>query len=332
MAEILVTGASGLIGSHILLELLQNGHSVRALTRDANAASIHISRLIVHYGFDSELCRKIEWVEGNLHNVAQYEEYLNDVETVFHCAGLVSTAARDRKKMYDVNVQCTADLVNHCLQTSVKWFGHMSSVSTLGPNPEGLVDEDYFWKQDKGMSYYALTKYQAEQEVWRAKEEGLSVCIFNPSVVIGPDGKNGNLHKLMEQLKKGLRFYLGGKSGFVDVRDLARFSVLQWINKSKGTRIIVSAENLSHHEFLKQCGTELGVAAPSYLVGKRLFHLASFFELLYRIRMPQERILHTDLFNMGSSVNRYNNHRSIEMGAVYQNIQASIQNTIRFYT
>jgi nucleoside-diphosphate-sugar epimerase len=330
MSAILVTGASGLIGSHILLELLQQGNTVRALTRNSNNAEAFITRLLSHYSLDATLISKIEWIEGDLRDVARYDSFLHSVETVFHCAGIISTAPADRTTMHAINVQCTCDLVNHCLNSSLKWFGHMSSVATLGPNPEGLVDEDFFWKQDKNQSAYALSKYLSEQEVWRAKEEGLPVCVFNPSVVIGPTGENGNLHKLVRQLKKGLTFYLNGRSGFVDVRDLAKFCVLQWKKNTQGARIIVNAENLTQQEFLKRICLKINASAPKYSISKSLFRLASIAEKFLKFNRPQNRILHKDLFKMGSSANRYDNRKSIEMGAIYHSTDDAINNMVKF--
>jgi nucleoside-diphosphate-sugar epimerase len=330
MSVILVTGASGLIGSHILLELLQQGHALRALTRNSNKAIVFFSRLLKHYQLDEKLSAGIIWIEGDLRDVARYDEYLHSIETVFHCAGLVSTASSDRKKMYEVNVRCTADLVNHCLNTSVKWFGHMSSVASLGPNPEGLVDEDYFWKQDKNHSNYALSKYLSEQEVWRAKEEGLAVQVFNPAVVVGPSAENGNLHKLYNRLMRGMPFYLKGSSGFIDVRDLATFCVLQWTKKVSGTRVIISAENLSQHDFLQIVCTALNVSPPRYALNKTVFKIASATEFIIRFGQSKKCLLQNDLYKMGSSKNRYDNQKSLQMGAQYQSIKEAIENSVRF--
>ncbi len=330
MAAILVTGASGLIGTHIVLELLKQGHAVRALSRNCKKASTFLKRQLTHYGLDEKLSLGITWVEGDLRDFSRYDEYLNSIESVFHCAGIVSTSPSDRALMYDINVRCTADFVNHCLDSSVKWFGHMSSVASLGPNPEGLVDEDYFWKQDKNHSYYALSKYLSEQEVWRAKEEGLSVLVFNPAVVIGPSEESGNLHTLYSRLMKGLPFYLKGSSGFIDVRDLATFCVLQWTKKVSGTRVIISAENLSQHDFLQIVCTALNVSPPRYALNKTVFKIASATEFIIRFGKSKKCLLQNDLYKMGSSKNRYDNQKSLQMGAQYQSIKEAIENSVRF--
>jgi nucleoside-diphosphate-sugar epimerase len=310
--------------------LLQQGHAVRALTRNSNKAIVFFSRLLKHYHLDEKLSAGIIWIEGDLRDVARYDEYLHSIETVFHCAGLVSTASSDRKKMYEVNVRCTADLVNHCLNTSVKWFGHMSSVASLGPNPEGLVDEDYFWKQDKNHSNYALSKYLSEQEVWRAKEEGLAVQIFNPAVVIGPSGENGNLHKLYNRLKRGIAFYPKGSSGFIDVRDLASFCVLQWTKKVTGSRVIVSAENLSQKVFLQNVCAALNVSPPRYPLSKTIFKIGSATEFFFRFGQSKKCLLQNDLFKMGSSKNRFDNQKSLRMGAQYRPVEEAIENSVQF--
>ena len=331
MAAVLVTGASGLIGSHILLELISKGYPVRALSRNISRSSAFISKLLVHYDLSLELIDRVTWIEGDLRNAALYEPLLDSIETVFHCAGIVSTASFEQAEMNDVNVRATADLVNYCLQSPIKWFGHMSSVASLGPNPDGLVDEDFFWKNDKNQSAYALSKYLSEQEVWRAKEEGLPVFILNPSVVVGP-GQIGSssFSKLIAQLKKGLPFYLSGSSGFVDVRDLATFSVLQWQKNEQGKRVIVSAENRTQLAFFQSICKCIGVSAPTYRANKLLYNLASMFERLAKLGNARKCNLHSDLYKMGTSKNRYDNGKSISMGATYRSLEDSIQNALAF--
>lgn len=330
MPVIFVTGATGLIGSHILLELLQQGYAVRALSRDVGKAIVFFSRLVKHYNLDEKYSAGITWIEGDLRDAARYSEYLHSVESVFHCAGLISTGASDRHTMFDLNIRCTADLVNHCMNSSVNWFGYMSSVASLGPNPEGMVDEEYFWKQDKNQSNYAVSKYLAEQEVWRAKEEGLAVQVFNPAVVIGPCSEKSNLHTLFSRLRGGMPFYLNGSSGFVDVRDLAAFCILQWNTNVTGSRVILSAENLSQLEFLQSVCAVLQVAPPRIALNKTAFNLFSAAEFVVRLGKSTKCLLKQDLFKMGSSKNSYDNQKSLRMGATYRTIKEAIENSVHF--
>jgi dihydroflavonol-4-reductase len=282
MAAILVTGASGLIGSHIVLALLAQGQKVRALTRDVQKSISLFHKLIGHYQISTSVTDSIDWFEGDLRNISIYDSLLEDIDGIFHCAGLISTSPQDRKEMIDLNVRCTADLVNYCLNLKIKWFGYISSVATLGPNPEGLVDEDYFWKQDKKQSAYSVSKYLAEQEVWRAKEEGLPVFIFNPSVVIGPGASTSNFAKLLQRMKRGLPFYLKGSTGFVDVRDLAMFCILQWQKNEQGKRVIVSAKNYSQHEVLLLISRISSYKTPPYPINNFFFKLFSLIEFILK--------------------------------------------------
>jgi nucleoside-diphosphate-sugar epimerase len=200
-------------------------------------------------------------------------------------------------------------------------------VATLGPNPDGLVDEDYFWKPGKHHSYYAQVKYYAEQEVWRGKEEGLPVFIINPSVLVGPSTFNRSSFEVFRKVSGGLPFYLSGSSGYVDVRDTAAFFVQQWSIKTKGIRVISSAENLEQIEYLTRVALALNKKPPAYRIGKYMFFMGSFLERLLPFK---EKQLSSNLYKMASSRNAYDNNRSIELGAHYRSIDEAIENTVRF--
>lgn len=326
--EVLVTGATGLLGSHVIIELLKSDTPIKAIVRDQKMAQQSLRLLFDFYSIDfDQKLSLIQFLEGDLLDFSFMNDALNGVNSIFHCAGLVPSHIIKPQFLFRSHVEATAQLVNLSLFHGITWFGHTSSVATLGPNPEGLVDEDYFWKPGKHHSYYAQVKYLSEQEVWRAKEEGLPVFIINPSVLVGPSMFNRGSFEIFSKVAKGLPFYLAGKSGYVDVRDTAAFFVQQWRNKTQGIRVISSAENLEQKQFLTHVALQLHKKAPKYRIRKSWFMLGALLERLIPFRKHQ---LSRDLYKMASSRNAYKNRRSIVLGAEYRNIEAAIENTIRF--
>jgi nucleoside-diphosphate-sugar epimerase len=156
----LITGASGIVGSHLTLELLKKGYVVKLLVRNQKNTQAFLQELIDFYELNISLEQaSIDWFEGDLNDIPFLEVALKDVSAVFHSAAVVSVYNSDTQLMNKVNIEGTANLVNIAKDYGIEWFGFISSVSTLGPNPDGLVDEDYFWKPGKDHSIYATSKY-----------------------------------------------------------------------------------------------------------------------------------------------------------------------------
>ena len=115
---VLVTGGTGLVGSHLMLELSLKGKKIRALLR-AGSNVIHAERVFKSY---PELWKKIEWVEGDVTDVYSVLEALEGVEEVYHAAGLISFSPLDFKMMLKVNVEGTANMVNMSLEKGIKRY------------------------------------------------------------------------------------------------------------------------------------------------------------------------------------------------------------------
>src|SRR5436305_14395829 len=103
-----------------------------------------------------------------------------------HAAGMVSFNPSDKKKLFQLNIEGTANVVNAAIETSIKDFIHVSSVSALGRHDDAkTIDEAKKWAGNHGQSNYGISKYYGEMEVWRGMGEGLSPLIVNPSTLLG---------------------------------------------------------------------------------------------------------------------------------------------------
>ncbi len=273
---ILVTGATGLVGSFLTLELLKKGRQVRALKRPGRNMDM-IRRVFELYSDNpEELLSKIEWVDGELLDIFSLEEAMEGVEEVYHCAALVSFLRGDRKNLMKINVEGTANLVNAALEKKVRKLCHVSSIAALG-RPEKqleMIDEKLVWKTSKNNSNYAISKYGAEREVWRGVAEGLDAVIVSPSVVLGVAGPGMGSSRLFNVVWEGLKFYPPGQNGFVDVRDVARAMVLLMESEVKNERFILNAENVPYKRLFDMIAAGFDKKGPQIYVSPFLSGLS----------------------------------------------------------
>lgn len=260
---ILVTGGTGLVGSHLLLQIVKQGKHVRALRRNEKSVR-KIQKAFSWYDRDVEnLMQQIEWVDGNVLDLISLEKALKNVELVYHCAGKVSFDRRDRHSLLQVNQSGTANLVNAALEQGVRKICHLSSVSALGKTQQGeTITENHFWKTSRQNSIYAISKYAAEREIWRGHEEGLEAVILNPSIIIGPgDWKSGST-RLFSTIWNGVPAYTSGIGGYVDVRDVASVMIQLMESDLSGQRYIISSENWSFENIITNIAKALNKKPP----------------------------------------------------------------------
>lgn len=268
---ILVTGATGFLGSHLTRALLSHGQQVRALYRFENSIPL-------------DLKDKAEWVCCDILDVPALEEAMQGVEQVYHCAAKVSFNRKDRQRLYEINVTGTANVVNTALYVGVRKLLHVSSIASLGRKHEHeLITEDTYWEESDNNSYYAVTKYQSEMEVWRAMEEGLNAVIVNPSVIIGEGDWNSGTCRFFKTLRNGLSFYPVGMNGFVSVHDVVQCSICLMQSDITNERFILNGENLFYKDFFTYVTQTLEVKSPRYRlspaftsVARRISDLTSF--------------------------------------------------------
>jgi len=231
---ILLTGTTGLVGSYIALHLVEKGIPFKAMKR----ASSSIPKILQPY-------KDINWVDADILDVVALESVFVDVDTVIHGAAIVSFYKKDFDDMWETNVQGTLNMVNLSLTHNVKRFVHISSIAALGRNgDEGIINEDSKWTKSSNNSVYAETKYQAELEVWRGREEGLSVVIVNPSTVLGPSDWNTSSTRIFKYVWEENKYFPDGFLNYVDVRDAAEVIVQMLNSKADGERYIVNNDKI----------------------------------------------------------------------------------------
>ena len=132
------------------------------------------------------LIEQIDWVQADITDLGGLDSLFDGIEYVYHCAALISFDPKDFKILERTNVESTGNVVNLSLKHSIKKLCYVSSIAAIGPSIKGKEStEENEWNEAKA-SVYGITKYEAELEVWRGSQEGLSIVIINPGVVIGP--------------------------------------------------------------------------------------------------------------------------------------------------
>ncbi|MFA5619140.1 MAG: NAD-dependent epimerase/dehydratase family protein [Weeksellaceae bacterium] len=227
---VLVTGATGLVGSFLLLELSKRGKQIRAIRRKETSTDA-VRKLFQEFS-NLEQFEEIEWVEADLLDVPSLEKALKAIETIYHTAAFVSFDARLNREIYNANVKGTRQLVNVAIPEKTPNIVYVSSIATLDiGEDESVINETSHWNPEAVHSYYARSKKSAEMEVWRAAEEsGMKVLVVKPSVIIGTiDGKRYS-ENIFKTASRKTAFASEGITGYVDVRDVV-FSMVELVEK-----------------------------------------------------------------------------------------------------
>lgn len=265
---IFVTGGTGLVGTHLLLVLLQKGKKVKALKRESSNLQMVLKTFGYYIEEPEKLFEKIEWVNGDMLDYYGMEKLLKGITEVYHCAAIVSFAKKERLKMISNNVEGTANLINASIENGVKKFCHVSSIAALGKkSDETPVTEETTWLPSKKNSGYSESKFYSEAEVWRGIEEGLDAVIVNPSIILGPANWNSGSARLFSTVNNGMKFYTKGVTGFVDVFDVVNpmIELMDDINfeKCKNQRYLLSAEDWSYEKLFERIAKVLDKPKPS---------------------------------------------------------------------
>lgn len=250
---ILVTGATGFLGAELARQLVEQGHEIRCTKRRTSV----IPPLLL------PLKNKIEWVDADMMDIFALEDALENVTQVYHCAAWVSLKQADKKEMIRINVTGTANLVNLCLEKKIRLV-HVSSVAAIGlAKPGELITENHHLDLATEDDGYAISKLESEMEVWRGIAEGLDAVIVNPSIIIGADAGIKGSGELFETVRKGLKFYTAGSSGFVDVEDVAKAMIGLMNSDIHAQRFIVSAENRDYKQITAEIANGFGIKSPA---------------------------------------------------------------------
>lgn len=253
MAKTLLTGATGLVGSHVARALVQRGDDVRLTvrqsSRDDNLRALR------------EDC---ETVRADVHDRRALRRALKGVDRVFHIAGLTSLRASP-ETLYRVNVKGTETVLEECLRAGVERVVYTSSVAAIGPARRGsTADETQVFAPGGYGIPYVNSKHEAEVAALRLAARGLPVVIVNPAHVFG----RGDLYRsstdlVRRFLMRRLPAYVDGALNIVDVADVAAGHLAAGERGVPGERYILGNRNYTLDRLFADLARVSGVQAPA---------------------------------------------------------------------
>ena len=294
---ILVTGGTGLVGYHLLLQLSLEKEAVRAIYRSKKKLQ-HVKNLFQAANKLAEF-EKIDWVQADILDIPALEMAFIDVTYVYHCAALVSFNPKDEDKLYQNNIVGTANVVNLCLSTNVKKLSYVSSIAALGNGTEHnlIVNEETERNNEAVRSDYSISKFGAEMEVWRGFQEGLDVVIVNPGVIFGNGFPKEGSSLFIQNIKDGQSFYTLGKLGIVAVEDVVKAMITLMKSTISDERFILVAEDITYKELFDRIANNLQIKKTKYLVKKWQMQIASVLEYIFATLFLRNRMLTKSTIN-----------------------------------
>jgi len=238
MQQVLVTGGSGFIGQHLVATLIAQGRRVRVLDlRPPRCAGM-----------------EVQYVRGSVLDPELLQAALDDVEEIYHLAGLPGMWTRHKDDFHAVNAQGTSVVIAAARKRGVSRLLHCSTESILfRPSCSiSTLAEDSCVTLDQMPGAYTRSKMLGEQQALHAATSGFPVVIANPTMPIGPHNGNLTPPTLMLQyfLSRRVQFYLDFIMNLVDVRDVALGLLLAMERGQTGQRYIIGGENISLKKFL----------------------------------------------------------------------------------
>jgi dihydroflavonol-4-reductase len=257
MKNVLVTGGTGFIGSNLAIGLVREGCNVRILRRQQSDI-----RAIGN--------AEVEHVFGDVRDFDSLKRAMTGCDSVFHTAAVVSYWRKERKKMYDVNIGGTRNVVQACLESGIEKLVHTSSVAAIGFPEQGMwADEANTFNWEPYDVGYRISKHRAELEVLLGIKNGLQAVMVNPSIVMGPRDIHFNGGQIVRDIyKKRLFFYIDGGMNVVHVGDVVRGHIAAGHQGRIGERYILCGENLALREVFKTTAEVVGGIVPRVKLSK----------------------------------------------------------------
>lgn len=331
---ILVTGGTGLVGSHLLYELTKKEKPIRAIYRTESSRD-KVKEIFSYYSDQPEKhFEQIEWVKADITDIPSMIPVFEGVTEVYHSAALISFDPKDYVEMRKVNIHGTAIVVNLSIDVGVKKLCYVSSIAALGDQPsKGFLDEENEFNTNQPNSGYAITKYGGEMEVWRASQEGVEVIIVNPGVILGPGYWYSGSGSLFSQIAKGFPFYTEGVTGFVSVKDVATAMIRLMSAQVKNERFILVSENVSFQTIFHWIAKALNVKLPRKKVTSLFTNLFWRWEVLKtlftgkkpRLTKHTARSLHQKTYYKNDKVRQ-------TIGLKFESIETTVEKVANYYS
>ena len=320
---IIVTGASGLLGSQILLHAARSGESsLTGVYRNVKSLK-RVESSFMAQGASQEF-KSINWVKVDLLDAIETEEVMVGAKYIIHCAAFVSLDRSDSKIMMEMNSRISENVWAGAQKNKVSRGIHVSSISIFSDNhDEGFINEKSETKTSN-LSSYGKSKFSADLIAWRYSAEGLSLSVVYPSVIIGSPAWNNSSSKIIHQIKNGLLFYPPGSTGWVDVRDVSDFILRIISEKESAEKYILNGHNLSFQKAFNDIAMWLKCSPIKYRASEFILHAALKAELFLSLISPYKQKLSKDSIKSGITQKKYSASQSLKIGFKYRTWESTM--------
>ena len=319
---ILVTGASGFLGRHLVRYLSASGLQVRALFHN--------------HPPDKQLTALpgVEWMYCDLLDIFDVEEAMQGISEIYHCAAIVSYDPAWRDKMLHFNPESTANIINHALGQGIRKMVYVSSIAAIGRSGiagKELTEEEE-WGESNYNSAYGISKYLAETEVWRGIGEGLNAVIINPGILLGDCEDRDPPAQLLKLAGSGFPFYTSGITAWADVSDVVAVMFRLMNSEVEAERFIISCGNYSYREIVSAMALAKNKKPPHRQAGPFLAGLAWRWHKLKSSFTGKAPLITRETAQNAVQVSFYNNEKlnkifpNFTYKPVKQSIEAMITN------
>jgi dihydroflavonol-4-reductase len=294
---VVVTGATGLLGSVLIDHFVSRKISVTGLHRNPSMTNTP----------------SVKWLEADVTDVHALTKSFEGARCVVHAAAIVSFAKRNKSKMFHVNVDGTANVVNACLRAGVTRLIHISSVAALGkPTNQKIVDEKAPWTESGNTSNYGQSKYLAELEVFRGAAEGLSVAVINPSIILAAGSTHRSSGKIFQYVYDERPFYSEGRVNFVDARDVAEMVFRLYENESISGQFVANAGTTSWKNLFDRIASRLEKRPPPFKISPAVARMAAAVDWLRSSLTGQEPLITKETTSIALQDITYSNKKACD--------------------
>jgi len=318
--RILVTGGTGFLGRIIIEKLLEQNY------KDISVIS---SQLVE----DINKMSGVAYHHCDITDVVELSQYVESADIVIHAAGFISYQKQDVKKLQNVNSRGTENVANLCIHHKPRKVVHISSIAAIPNHPlRKLISEKDRFNDRNFSSNYGMTKYIGESHMWRARAEGVDVCVLNPSLIIGIGDWQKGTPNFFQKIDQGLKYYPSGGNGIVYANDIADFII--WILKGKAEedQYILSGENVMFKHLFDLIADSLSIPKPTLEIKGMLKYAARVVDLLQSTIYNHPRYLSKESLANISEVKRFDNSLSLTVeGFEYTDIKLAVQNISEAY-